>query len=109
VEYTAPRLSRSVTRITVGCHMPTHSNENWLQRVRYTAAEPTAWLLHARKLRQAAEDLWNAGNFHARSPGSELGAAVLVHSSPGFVSPDDGGGTRDVCFMVIGLRPGESC
>jgi hypothetical protein len=84
--------------------MPTHSNENWLQRVRYTAAEPTAWLSHARTLRQAAEDLWISGNAHARNPGSELGTTVLTQwSTPGFVAPDTGGTTRDVCLMVFGF------
>jgi hypothetical protein len=67
--------------------MPT-DNEAWLQRVRYTAAEPTSWLMHARALRQAAEDLWNAGNAHDREPGSELGTTVLAKwTSPGFVRP----------------------
>jgi len=78
--------------------------ESWLQRVRYTAAEPTSWLSHARTLRQAAEDLWTAGNSHARNPGSELGATVLVSwKSPGFVPPETGGGTRDVCFLLFGF------
>lgn len=84
--------------------MPTHNNENWLQRVRYTAAEPTAWLSHARKLRQAAEDLWVSGNAHARNPGSELGTTLLAHwSTPGFVAPETGGTTSDVCLMVFGF------
>ena len=84
--------------------MPTHSNENWLQRVRHTAAEPTSWLSHARTLRQAAEDLWISGNAHARDPGSELGATVLAQwAVPGFVPPETGGSTRDVCFMVFGF------
>jgi hypothetical protein len=81
-----------------------HNNENWLQRVRYTAAEPAAWLLHARALRQAAEDLWVSGNAHARNPGSELGATVLAQSTaPGFVPPETGGTTSDVCLMVFGF------
>ena len=84
--------------------MPTHINENWLQRVRYAAAEPTSWLSHARTLRQAAEDLWVSGNAHARNPGSELGATVLAQwSAPGFVAPDTGGSTGNVCFMVFGF------
>ena len=84
--------------------MPTHSNENWLQRVRHTAAEPTAWLSHARTLRQAAEDLWISGNAHARNPGTELGSTVLAQwSAPGFVPPETGGSTGDVCFMVFGF------
>ena len=82
----------------------TSSNELWLQRVRYAAAEPTSWLGHARTLRQAAEDLWVAGNVHSRNPGSELGSAVLAHwTDPGFAPPATGGGTRDVCFMVLGF------
>jgi len=47
----------------------TNNNEHWLQRVRYTAAEPTSWLSLARTLRQAAEDLWLSGNEHSRNPG----------------------------------------
>ena len=75
-----------------------------LQRVRYAAAEPTSWLTHARTLRQAAEDLWTAGNAHDRSPGSELGAAVLVKwASPDFTPPLMGGSTCDVCFMLFGF------
>ena len=82
----------------------TSNDESWLQRVRYTAAEPTSWLAHARTLRQAAEDLWIAGNAHARNPGSELGATVLTSwTSPGIVPPDTGGTTCEVCFMVFGL------
>jgi len=82
----------------------TTNNEHWLQRVRYTAAEPTAWLSHARTLRQAAEDLWRSGNAHSRNPGSELGATVLANwTSSGFVSPETGGSTCDVCFMVFGF------
>lgn len=79
--------------------------ENWLQRVRYTAAEPTARLNHARTLRQAAEDLWIAGNAHDRSPGSELGSTVLVSwSAPDSPPmPEMGGSTRDVCFMLFGF------
>ena len=80
------------------------NNETWLQRVRYSAAEPTSWLAHARTLRQAAEDLWVAGNAHSRNPGSELGATVLTNwTSPDFVPPDTGGSTCDVCFMVLGF------
>ena len=82
----------------------TNNNEEWLQRVRYTAAEPTSWLSHARTLRQAAEDLWLSGNVHARNPGSELGATVLAKwTSPDFVPPETGGSTRDICFMVFGF------
>jgi hypothetical protein len=78
--------------------------EAWLQRVRYTAAEPTAWLSHARTLRQAAEDLWIAGNAHVRNPGSELGATVLVNwKSPEFDPPETGGSTCDVCFLLFGF------
>lgn len=80
------------------------TNENWLQRVRHTAAEPTSWLHHARTLRQAAEDLWLSGNAHQRNPGSELGTTVLTNwTSPGFVPPETGGSTCDVCFMVFGF------
>ncbi|HEX9398214.1 MAG TPA: hypothetical protein VF943_15900 [Burkholderiales bacterium] len=80
------------------------NNEHWLQRVRYTAAEPTAWLSRAGTLRQAAEDLWRSGNAHSQSPGSELGATVLANwTSPGFVPPETGGSTCDVCFMVFGF------
>ena len=79
-------------------------NESWLQQIRYTAAEPTSWWLHARTLRQAAEDLWIAGNAHDRDPGSELGATVLGGwTSPDFVPPDTGGSTCEVCFMVFGF------
>jgi hypothetical protein len=82
----------------------TGNDESWLQRIRYTAAEPTSWLSHARTLRQAAEDLWIAGNAHSRDPGSELGATVLASwTRPGFVPPDTGGSTCDVCFMVFGF------
>ncbi len=82
----------------------TSHTETWLQEVRYTAAEPTSWLSHARTLRQAAEDLWRSGNAHSRNPGSELGTTVLVSwSSPGFVPPETGGSTCDVCFMVFGF------
>ena len=82
----------------------TSPNEEWLQRVRYTAAEPTAWLGHARTLRQAAEDLWKAGNAHDSNPGSEIGATVLVNwSDPNFVRPETGGSTYDVCIMVLGF------
>ncbi len=82
----------------------TQENDAWLQRVRYTASEPTSWLQHARTLRQAAEDLWTAGNAHDREPGSELGATVLAKwTSPGFVRPETGGSTSEVCFMVFGF------
>ncbi len=82
----------------------TFNDDPWLQRVRYTAAEPTSWLLHAKTLRQAAEDLWTAGNTHEREPGSELGATVLVSwTGPDFVPLNTGGSTRDVCFMVFGF------
>lgn len=79
-------------------------NEAWLQRVRYTAAEPTSWLMSARTLRQAAEDLWDAGNAHDRKPGSELGATVLSSwTSSGYVRPLTGGSTSEVSFMVFGF------
>lgn len=82
----------------------TNNNENWLQRVRYAAAEPISWLSHARTLRQAVEDLWLSGNAHSRNPGSELGATILTNwTSPDFVPPETGGSTRDVCFMVFGF------
>ena len=82
----------------------TTSTEQWLQRVRFTAAEPTSWLLHARTLRQAAEDLWLSGNAHDRNPGSELGATVISQwTDPAFVRPETGGSTCDVCFMVFGF------
>ena len=80
------------------------SNDSWLQRVRYTAAQPTSWLWHARALRQAAEDLWAAGNAHDRAPGSEIGTTVLVQwTSPDFARPDTGGSTSEVCFMLFGF------
>jgi hypothetical protein len=79
-------------------------DDPWLQRVRYAAAEPTSWHHHARTLRQAAEDLWTAGNAHDRAPGSELGATVLAQwTSPEFTCPETGGSTRDVCFMLFGF------
>jgi hypothetical protein len=82
----------------------TSNNERWLQRVSYTAAEPTAWLQHALTLRQAAEDLWRSGNMHSQNPGSELGTTILAKwTSPGFVPPETGGSTCDVCFMVLGF------
>ena len=82
----------------------TYNNEHWLQRVRHTAAEPTSWLSHAQTLRQAVEDLWLSGNEHSRNPGSEIGAAVLAKwTSAGFVPPETGGSTCDVCFMVFGF------
>lgn len=84
--------------------MMTGNEDAWLQRVRYTAAEPTSWLNRARALRQAAADLWDAGNAHDRAPGSELGATVLVKwTSPDFQPPETGGATREVCFMVFGF------
>src|SRR2546422_10138894 len=50
------------------------------------------------------EDLWIAGNEHARAPGSELGSTVLVAwRAPGFTAPETGGSTRDVCFMLFGF------
>ena len=82
----------------------TNIDDPWLQRVRYAAAEPTSWLTHARTLRQAAEDLWIAGNAHDRAPGSELGATVLVNwASPDFAPPLMGGSTCEVCFMLFGF------
>ena len=82
----------------------TNKHEHWLQRVRYTAAEPTSWLSHARTLRQAAEDLWLSGNAHSRNPGSELGATILANwTGPDFVPTETGGSTCDVCFMVFGF------
>jgi hypothetical protein len=82
----------------------TSDSDAWLQRVRYTAAEPTSWLLHAQTLRQAAEDLWTAGNAHDHAPGSERGATVLASwISPGFVRPETGGSTFQVCVMVFGF------
>jgi hypothetical protein len=79
-------------------------NDYWLQRVRHTAAEPNSWWMQARTLRQAAEDLWNAGNAHDREPGSELGATVLAKwTSPSFVRPLTGGSTYEVCFMLLGF------
>ncbi len=78
--------------------------EDWLQRVRFTAAQPASWLRHARTLRQAAHDLWASGNEHERNPGSELGTTVLVHwSSPDSIPIETGGSTRDVCFMLFGF------
>ncbi len=78
--------------------------DEWLQRVRFTAAEPTSWLSLARTLRQAAEDLWIAGNEHDRNPGSELGTKVLANwAAPGFTRPETGGSTCDVCFMLLGF------
>ena len=82
----------------------TDNNELWLQRVRYTAAEPTSWLNHARTLRQAAEDLWVAGNYHDCNPGTELGSTVLTSwQSPEYLHEDTGGSTGDVCFMLFGF------
>lgn len=82
----------------------TGNNDQWLQRVRHTAAEPTSWLHCARVLRQAAEDLWIAGNAHDQAPGSELGTTVLAKwTSPDFKPPEMGGSTREVCFMVFGF------
>lgn len=82
----------------------TGNDDPWVQRVRYTAAEPTSWLKCARTLRQAAEDLWTVGNAHDRAPGSELYATVLVKwSDPKFTPPEMGGSTREVCYMVFGF------
>jgi len=82
----------------------TGNDAAWLQRVRYAAAEPTSWLLHATTLRQAAHDLWTAGNAHTREPGSELGATVLVKwTAADYTPPDTGGSTCEVCFMVFGF------
>jgi hypothetical protein len=79
-------------------------DENWLQRIRLTAADPTLWLKHARTLRQAAEDLWISGNEHDRNPGSELGATLLYAAkNPDFTPPETGGTTREVCFMLFGF------
>jgi hypothetical protein len=84
--------------------MTSDPNDEWLQRVRQTAADPSFWLLHARVLRQAAEDLWIAGNEHAQRPGSELGSAVLVNwRNPDWTIPETGGSTRDVCVMLFGF------
>ena len=82
----------------------TDNYEHWLQRARYTAAEPTSWLGQARTLRQAAEDLWTAGNTHDRNPRSELGSTVISNwQSPEYIHEDTGGSTRDVCFMLFGF------
>ena len=82
----------------------TGNNDSWLQQVRYSAAEPTSWLQHAQTLRQAAEDLWTAGNAHDKAPGSELGATVLAKwTSSDFTPPDMGGSTCEVCFMLFGF------
>jgi len=79
-------------------------DENWLQRIRLTAADPMPWLSRARRLRQAAEDLWNSGNAHDRAPGSELGATVLYAAkNPDYTPPDTGGTTSDICFMLFGF------
>lgn len=79
-------------------------NENWLQRIRLSAANPLLWYTHARTLRQAAEDLWHAGNEHARVPGSELGTTVLyAAANPDWSSPKTGGSTSPVCFMLFGF------
>jgi len=79
------------------------ASENWLQRVRLTAAEPGVWLNCGRMLRQAAEDLWVSGNAHDNSPGSELGATVLAsYQAPDFTPPPTGGSTRNACFMLFG-------
>jgi len=60
--------------------------------------------MHAGTLRQAAEDLWTAGNAHDRAPGSELSATLLAEwARPGFTPPLTGGSTRDVCFMLLGF------
>lgn len=79
-------------------------DESWLQRIRLSAANPLGWIIHARTLRQAAEDLWHAGNEHERSPGSELGSTVLYAGrNPDFSPPETGGSTSDVCFMLFGF------
>jgi hypothetical protein len=79
-------------------------DENWLQRIRLTAADPTPWLMHARTLRQAAEDLWISGNAHDRAPGSELGSTLLYAAkNPDYTPPETGGTTREVCFMLFGF------
>lgn len=84
--------------------MTSNQHDQWLQRVRHTAADPSPWLHHARTLRQAAEDLWIAGNAHDRAPGSELGSTVLFNwSDPDWTAPETGGSTRDVCFMLFGF------
>jgi hypothetical protein len=84
--------------------MTSDPNDQWLQRVRHTAADPSFWLLHAVVLRQAAEDLWNAGNEHDLRPGSELGSTVLVDwRVPDWTPPKTGGSTRDVCVMLFGF------
>jgi hypothetical protein len=82
----------------------TKQDENWLQRIRLSAANPLPWYTHARTLRQAAEDLWQAGNEHERSPGSELGSTVLYAAgNPEFQQPETGGSTSAVCFMLFGF------
>ena len=82
----------------------TDEKERWLQRVSYTAAEPSSWLGHARTLRQAAEDLWTAGNTHNRNPGSELESTLLFSwQSPDYVREETGSSTREVCFMLFGF------
>jgi hypothetical protein len=82
----------------------TDQREPWYQRVRHTAAAPTAWLRLAQILRQAAEDLWIAGNAHDEAPGSELGSTVLTHwKDPDATLPKTGGSTSDVCFMLFGF------
>lgn len=60
--------------------------------------------MHARTLRQAAEDLWVSGNAHAENPGSELGTTVLAHwKAAEFEPPKTGGSTCDVCFLLFGF------
>jgi len=82
----------------------TDADSAWLQRVRYTAAEPSSWLSRAITLRQAAHDLWESGNAHAREPGSELGSTLLMKwTADGYTPPDTGGSTADVCFMIFGF------
>ena len=82
----------------------TDNNESWLQGVRITAAEPTSWLRHARTLRQAAEDIWIAGNTHDRNPGSELESTVVSSwESSEYVHEETGGSTCDICFMLFGF------
>jgi hypothetical protein len=79
-------------------------DESWLQRIRLSAANPLPWYTHARTLRQAAEDLWHAGNEHERTPGSELGTTVLyAAANPDWSPPETGGSTSAVCFMLFGF------
>jgi hypothetical protein len=82
----------------------TNGYDAWFQSIRLHAAEPSAWSICADRLRQAAADLWDAGNEHDRNPGSEIGATLLVHhTTPGFERPLTGGSTFDVCVMLFGF------